>query len=68
MLIDGTKMRYSKMFIEVFVGVFVDSHKLIFLILLDSPQCAFFKIPKANDISGLKSAVLVHFSYVNFSH
>ena len=56
------------MFIEVFVGVFVDSHKLIFLILLDSPQCAFFKIPKANDISGLKSAVLVHYSYVNFSH
>ena len=31
---------------------------LIFLILLDS---AFFEISKANGISGLKSAVLVHF-------
>ena len=28
------------------------------------PQYAFFKIPKANAISGLKSAVLVHYSCI----
>ena len=56
---NGENDNYNQIVIVVGNQSFVfhrSPHMWWRLILLDSPQCAFFKISKANDISGLKSA------------